>query len=114
MSYGTISISKGFFMIKTILSTAVVAMVISGCVGTANKVANDTEAVKDSAVKSAKTVKDVAVEGATDTVNSATTVVEESNTTNDVSLKEMAVDKAVEVADEHTDGKASVVKELIK
>ncbi|MBU1666818.1 hypothetical protein KKC13_00220 [bacterium] len=62
-------------MIKTILSTAVAAVVFSGCVGTAN-IVKDTTDVKSSAVQNAKSTKDV--------------------------------------ADEHTDGKASVVKDLIK
>lgn len=101
-------------MIKTILSTAVVAMAFSGCVGTANKVANDTAEVTSSAAQSAKSVQET-VTGATNTVNSATTVVEgaEATATPTGSLTDMAVDKAVEVADEHTDGKASIVKELI-
>ena len=99
-------------MIKTILFTAVVAVEFSGCVGTA-KIANDA---KSTTVQNAKSTKDVAVQGATDTVNSAKTAVDGAAmaATPSGAVKDMAVDKAVEVADEHTDGKASVVKDLMK
>jgi len=83
-------------MIKTILSTFIVALIFTGCVGTV--VANNQ--TKESSVRNAKPQE-------ADKNNTKI----DNNTT---SLKEIAIDKAVEVADVYTDGKASVLKSLIK
>ena len=76
-------------MIKMSLSIVVAGMLLSGCVGTIADAGNATQ---------------------------STAVAKASSDTNATSpsLQNQAIDKAVEIADEHTDGKASIAKELLK
>jgi len=120
-------------MIKTILSTAVVAMLVSGCVATGKDVVKEgAKDAKNAAVNSATASKDAAVNSAKETANSAVSsaqntatdavgsvtgqaqgAVEAAGAVQAPTMTDMAVDKAVEIADEHTDGKASMVKDML-
>ena len=92
-------------MNKIILSNVVVTMLFVGCVGTAENMAKDVATdIKSSAIKDANDTKNTLISD----VNSTVSVAPPQS-----SLKDEAIDKAVEIADEHTDGKASVVKEML-
>jgi len=95
---------------------AVVALfALSGCVGTE---ANPTADKADKAVKKAGATADKATKKADDTVKKVETKAEVATEASpglpESSLKDQAVDKAVEVADEHTDGAASKVIESVQ
>ena len=87
-------------MIKRVLSTVVVAMIFTGCVGTV-VAKNDVKERGTKEVQNAKPIEN----------DSNRTKNIENNTT---SLKNQAIKKAVEVADGYTDGKASMIKGMLK
>jgi len=102
-------------MTKRVLLTAVVALVaFSGCVGTEDakpavtKAKSATQKVEATTTKATSVAKD-----ATAKVEKVVTV-EEVATPPESSLKDQAIDKAVEVTDEHTDGAATKVIESVQ
>ncbi|MCK4442862.1 MAG: hypothetical protein KAU90_12715 [Sulfurovaceae bacterium] len=103
-------------MRKKILLTAIVAVfTFSGCVGTEDatpavaKAKKVTEKVETTTTK----VTDVAKK-ATVKVEEVVTTEEEVATPPESSLKDQAIDKVVEIADDHTDGVASQVIESVQ
>ncbi len=83
-------------MRKTILGASVIALLaFTGCMGTAAKPATDV--VKDSKAKAEKAVN-----------------AEVNATKAEPSMKEVAITKAVEMADEKTDGAASKIIESVR
>jgi len=102
-------------MTKKILLTAVVAVFIfSGCIGTEDakpavtKAKTATQKAEATTTKATSTAKDVTAK-----IEKAVTV-EEVAPPPESSLKDKAIDKAVEVADEHTDGAATKVIESVQ
>jgi len=102
-------------MTKKILLTAVVAVfTFSGCIGTEDAKPAVTKAKTATQKAEATTTKATSVaKDATAKVEKAVTV-EEVATPPESSLKDQAIDKAVEVADEHTDGAATKVIESVQ
>jgi len=103
-------------MTKRVLLTSIVALfAFSGCLSTDNakpsveKIKNTTKKVEDTTTKATSAVKDTTVK-----IENAITVEEEVSIPPESSLKDKAIDKAVEVADEHTDGMATKVIESVQ
>jgi len=97
---------------KTILSTVAVATLItfSGCSAiTDNPIANVAKSATNSVTGAASSAVGAVAGGAKGAVSGAADLA-----TGKSSLKDMAVDKAVGVADEKTEGAASKVMNVVK
>jgi len=102
-------------MTKRVLVTSLVSLfVFSGCLSTndakpaVEKAKSTTQKVEATTDKATSVAKDAIVE-----VEQAVTV-EDVATPPESSLKDKAIDKAVEVTDEHTDGMATQVIESVQ
>jgi len=102
-------------MTKRVLVTSIVALfAFSGCLST--KDAKPAVEKAKSATQKVETTTNKATDVAKDTtakIEKAVTV-EEVTTPPESSLKDKAIDKAVEVTDEHTDGMATKVIESVQ
>ncbi len=99
---------------KIILSTVVAVAMLTGCSKiTNNPVTKSAKSATNSVVDSAKGATAKVANSAKDVTNTAKTE-EVTKATSETSLKDKAIDKAVDVADEKTDGAASKVIDAVK
>ncbi len=99
---------------KIILSTAVAVAMLTGCSAiTDNPVTNAAKSATSSVVDGAKGATNKVVDGAKSVTGTAEKK-EATKATSETSLKDKAIDKAVDVADKKTDGAASKLMDAVK